>query len=390
MEQKTINLFLEIIKAVINGTKLSESCISQLDDITLKQLYALAQKHDLAHFITFALNNCNTNYDNVLSGKGKIIIAGAIYRYEQKQYCLNRIYEIFEKNGIDFVPLKGAIIAQYYPEPWMRTSCDIDILVKKEQISKAIQLLEKNEWALKEKTVYNDYSLYYKDLVHLELHFNIRETFASLDKVLDTVWDSVEVSDGFTHKFRQNNEFILFHLLAHMSYHFLGGGCGVRSFIDIWLLLKKVEYDKNKLYQLCKLANIDKFCDSVFKLINVWFGEEEYTQTIKDMEKYVLMGGTYGENNQRIAVQQIKTGGKLQNVLNRIFMPYETLNIKYPSLKNRKYLTPVYQIIRLIDAIRDRRIKTTVRELRINSELSDETIGQISKLLAEVGLDKLK
>lgn len=390
MEQKVVNLFLQIIKFVINGTKLSDEIVSKLDDITVKQLYALAQKHDLAHFIALAVKNCDLNLDKGLLQQSKIILAGAVYRYEQKQYCLKHIYELFEKNDIDFVPLKGAVIAEYYPEPWMRTSCDIDILIKKEQIAKAIQLLQTNEWVLKEKTVYNDYSLYYKDLVHLELHFNIRETFASLDKVLDKVWDNTEICDGFTHKLKQNNEFVLFHLLAHMSYHFLGGGCGVRSFIDIWLLSKKMEYDKDKLYQLCKAANIERFCDSVFNLIKVWFGEEKYTQTIMNMEKYVLTGGTYGENNQRIAVQQIKTGGKVKNVLNRIFMPYGTLVYKYPSLKDKRYLTPIYQIIRWMDAIKDRRIKTTVKELRINSKLSDETIYQITKLLAEVGLDKLK
>ncbi|MBO4954226.1 MAG: nucleotidyltransferase family protein, partial [Clostridia bacterium] len=35
---------------------------------------------------------------------------------------------------IDFMPLKGAVIRQYYPEPWMRTSCDIDIHVKKDRL----------------------------------------------------------------------------------------------------------------------------------------------------------------------------------------------------------------------------------------------------------------
>ena len=34
-----------------------------------------------------------------------------------------------KKVQIPFLPLKGSVIRQYYPEPWMRTSCDIDILV---------------------------------------------------------------------------------------------------------------------------------------------------------------------------------------------------------------------------------------------------------------------
>ncbi len=389
MEQRIVNLFLQIIKAVASNTKLTQGVVSHLNDVTVKQLYALAQKHDLAHFIALSVKKSEIKLDNALSESGKIIIAKALYRYEQKQYCLNAVYEAFEKNGIDFVPLKGAVIAQYYPEPWMRTSCDIDILVKKDDITSAIEILKANEWVLKEKTVYNDYSLYFKDLVHLELHFNIRETFASLDKVLDLVWDNVETTQGFTHNFRQSNEFLLFHLLAHMSYHFIGGGCGVRSFIDIWQLTQKLQYDEAKLKKLCRAANIDRFCESVFELIKVWFGEHEHTETTLSMQEFVLSGGTYGQSKQKIAVEQIRTGGSFKNVLNRIFMPYETLVFRYPSLKNRRYLTPIYQVVRLCDAIKQNRLKASLGELKTNAQLSDDTLNKISKLLTDVGLDKI-
>ena len=35
---------------------------------------------------------------------------------------LEEICEILKEENIDFIPLKGAFIRNYYPEPWMRTS----------------------------------------------------------------------------------------------------------------------------------------------------------------------------------------------------------------------------------------------------------------------------
>ncbi len=42
------------------------------------------------------------------------------------------------------MPLKGSVIRNMYPEPWMRTSCDIDILVEKSSLDvakKAVQAI---------------------------------------------------------------------------------------------------------------------------------------------------------------------------------------------------------------------------------------------------------
>ena len=46
--------------------------------------------------------------------------------------CCNAL----EKAQIPFVPLKGSVIRKYYPEAWMRTSSDIDVLVHKEDVEK--------------------------------------------------------------------------------------------------------------------------------------------------------------------------------------------------------------------------------------------------------------
>ena len=67
----------------------------------------------------------------------------AVYRYERINYELNCLTEALNQAEMPFIPLKGSILRQYYPEPWMRTSCDIDILVREEDIDAATQAIEK-------------------------------------------------------------------------------------------------------------------------------------------------------------------------------------------------------------------------------------------------------
>lgn len=53
----------------------------------------------------------------------------------------NRICDALESVEISFLPLKGSVLRQYYPEPWMRTSCDIDILVHENDLEKTTEYL---------------------------------------------------------------------------------------------------------------------------------------------------------------------------------------------------------------------------------------------------------
>ena len=171
-----------------------------------------------------------------------------------------------------------------------------------------------------------------------------------------------------------------------MAYHFLNGGCGIRSFIDIWLLRDKLQFDEKVLRELCREANIEEFYNNILLLIGVWFKQQKHTQVTKNMESYILQGGVYGELLNRVAVQQVENGNRFKNILNRIFMPYESLIIKYPQLKEKKFLTPFFQVYRWIDVIKKGRIVRTFDELKINTDLSQEKINKISGLLRDIGL----
>ena len=151
------------------------------------------------------------------------------------------IYKLFEDNAIEFIPLKGAVIRQYYPEPYMRTSCDIDILVHEEDLERAKNaLVSALNYKSSEKISFHDISLFSLGGIHLELHYNLKEKRQNLDELLGKVWDyAVNTKEGKYFKL-QSPEFYIFYHIAHMANHFLRGGCGIRTFIDLYFIEKHI------------------------------------------------------------------------------------------------------------------------------------------------------
>jgi len=382
------SIFFALIRAGISNGCLSEEERIAFSEDMIPELYGVAKQHDLAHVLGYALKKEGFMPDEWKEKFEKSQFE-AVYRYEQMEYALGEIREIFENNAISFVPLKGAVIREYYPEPWMRTSCDIDVLIHEEDIDKAVSLLTENGWVAKDKLKVHDVSLYSPSGVHLELHFNLHENIKCLDFTLDRVWEYSYPIESGKYEHMQSKEFLIFHLLAHMSYHFIAGGCGVRSLIDIWLIEQNVDYDKHMLQKMCTDAKIDIFSDRINELSLTWFEKGEYTDITKNLERIILTGGVYGSGCNKISFDQAAAGGKGKNIIRRIFMPYERLIFIFPSLKGKKWLTPVCWIARWFRVIFKGRLMHAIGEINENTEKSRENLKETEEFLAEIGLDSI-
>lgn len=370
-----------------NRQALTEDDLKRLTSDDLQQLYALAEKHDLAHLVGHALfrggliDQASSWYQPFQKAQLK-----AVYRYEQSRHELMKIEEILEEAQIAYMPLKGAVVRDYYPEPWLRTSCDLDVLVQEEDLDRAVEALCRAGWSAKAKKAYHDISLYSAGGVHLELHFNIKENKDVLDRVLEAVWAHSAPESGQAYRYRQSNEFLLFHLLAHMSYHFTDGGCGVRSFLDIWLLRRALTWDDAALRRLCAEAQILKFYEAVLALTDVWFGGSAHTELTRQLEAFVTSGGVYGSTANRVMVNQAQTGGRLQNLRDRIFMPFGKLKTMYPVLQRHGWLCPVFEVVRWAQILASGRGRHAVHELKLNQSSSKEQVQEAGALLEKLGL----
>lgn len=380
----TETLLFALLRAAVCGETITDEVKNACTEENLIQVCALAQKHDLAHLIGHAVGNLGLPESDILM-KLKQLAIQAVYRYVKQDCEFERICQTLEQAQIPFIPLKGAVIRKLYPEPWMRTSCDIDILIHESDLEKAIDLLTSVlQYSTDHKKNYHDVSLFSKQGVHLELHFSIQETMENIDRLLSRVWDYAYPVTQY--RFALQNEFLMFHLLAHMSYHFIGGGCGIRPFLDIFLLRKQKKYDEFILRGYLAQCGIEKFYDSVLDLINVWFQGGTSTALTGRMERYLLSGGTYGSQEQRIAVRQQRQGGRLGYLLSRVFMPYRVLKIRYRVLDRYPILFPVMQVYRWIELLFGGRLNRSVKEAKIVWQTDDAQSKEANDFLRQIGL----
>lgn len=384
----TAELLFALLRNEIGEIPLDMDIKNCITDEALTALYKLSKAHDVAHLVADALDKNDLFLEELETKKYFLQQRSmSIYRYEQIAYELEEICRVFKEGKIEHIPLKGSVIRKYYPQPWMRTSCDIDILVKTEYVDGAANLLEKKLHYKNKSKGSHDISLFSESGVHLELHYDTVEEgrAQNANEILSHLWETC-VSENGTYCYALSAEMFYFYHVAHMAKHFEEGGCGLRPFLDIWILDKKMELDSQKRDGLLKRGGLFTFAKTARALSQVWFSGEAHTEITKELETFVLQGGVYGSVKNKVALQQKKKGGKLGYLRERIFLPYQRLRYWYPVLQKHKWLTPFFQVVRWFRFLFKGNVKAAGREIKQNASLDEETRERAAELLKKLQL----
>lgn len=382
MDEKVVKLLFALLRSAINNVPLDEKAKALYSDGLLQPLFTIAKKHDITHLAALGIKN------NDLGGKYiKIIekeIFRAQYRYTKLKHETDQLYEILEQEKFRFIPLKGSIIRNYYPEAWMRSSCDVDLLVEEKNVDEIAQMLVEKMHYRYEKKNYHDISLKSPYNIQLELHFNIKENMETMDEVLSECWSHAIKQTCYKYQF--NNEFFMFHQIAHAAYHFLHGGCGIRSLMDLWILNQKFQYDYRELEIFLKRAGLFEFAGEMENLSRVWFENGEYTETAYQMENYIFRGGVYGSRNNLANVKTANGIGKIHAFTELMFLKQDDLEKIYPIIKKYPILYPFLQVKRWFK-IFDKDKRKKIEDLtRIQNSVLQEDVDQVRKMLEKLNL----
>ncbi len=376
-----IETMMELIRIGICPSATTEKI--ELDEEQAKRLFLLSKSHDMAHLVGYALNSLKVELPEAVAKKFQQEQTMAVYRYEQQNYELEEICRVLEETKIEFVPLKGSVLRDLYPQAWLRTSCDIDILIHEEALSLAIDALKNIGYRIESKN-YHDVSLFSPNNVHLELHFCILENMPNLDKVLKKAWEYVQFTQ--TNKGAFTNNFFIFHIFAHMAYHFLSGGCGIRSLVDVWILSHNGGSSYETAKELLEQAGIYQFATEINNLVEVCFSQQEPDEFSEQLLSYIVSGGVYGTSKNRIAVKKSKSNSTLKYAWKRVFLPYRNMVVHFPILKKVPILLPFFWIIRFFQMIFGGKSKKVVTELKTAKTVTDDEVNEMQELCSRLGL----
>ncbi|MBR7146523.1 MAG: nucleotidyltransferase family protein, partial [Oscillospiraceae bacterium] len=205
--------------------------------------------------------------------------------------------------------------------------------------------------------------------------------------VLSCVWEDAREKTPGSFQRCMSDEMFYFHHMAHMAKHFETGGCGIRPFLDVWILTHRKAHDRKKREELLRKGGLLTFAQAVEQTAEVWFSGVGADAVTKQIGDYILRAGIYGNRENRAAIGQAKMGGKLRYVLlRRVFMPYEYLKAEYPVLEKHRWLFPFYQFVRWGRMLFGGGLSRTAKELKANAGSSDEMFANAAELLERLGL----
>ncbi len=162
---------------------------------------------------------------------------------------LEQIGLLFDQEGIDFIPLKGMMLAEVvYKNPGLRQISDMDLLVRVEKIEDCKNLLVRSGWDCKEILGMNRKGedlflvahpyLLSKGKVNIELHQHIHNGHAGYKVPIEHYWNRAKAFPFLKSKAMfLAPEDLLQHLALHLYKHLENGQMKACSYYDIALVM---------------------------------------------------------------------------------------------------------------------------------------------------------
>lgn len=380
-------LLFAMLRSVICGWNVTDEVKNACTPELLQKTFVLAQKHDLGHLVGQAaadwkLPECET------VAAAKQTAMQAFYRYMRTEHVYVRLCKTLEEAQIPFIPLKGSVLRESYPQPWMRTSCDIDVLVPMKQLEKAAGVLSDKLSYRRGGKGDHDISFYAPENVHVELHYQAVDEgrFPEAQELLKEIWDYASPLKGYTYHCLLSDAMFYFYHIAHMAKHLENGGCGIRPFLDLWIMDHRIQEDVAQRDEMLLQGGMMRFAKAARGVSEAWLSGEALCAEDAVFEQFVLTGGVYGTLEAQVAVAQTQKGGKLRFVLGKIFLPYEEMKYYYPVVASHRWLMPFCQVRRWFRILFCGGVRRSVDQLKTNAGRSKSEMKTTEDMLKYLGL----
>lgn len=359
------------------------------EGFTLEEGDELIQSQSLVPLIFQGACNCKIPADSEIMGRYQTGYLRTVIHSEQQDRAVNRIFQVFEENGIDYMPLKGCNLKKLYPRPELRIMGDADILIRLEQYEKIEPLIAQLQYEKVSETAHE--FCWKSKVLFLELHKRIIDpNHEDLCGYFGDGWDKAILDEGHRYMLSREDEFIF--LFTHMTKHFRLTGIGARLFVDLYLYRRAYpQMDEAKIEAAMKQLGILDFYRNVMKMLEVWF-EDRQPDAVTDMiTEYIFSSGNWGSQENKVYAKELKKEENIKNsrfrsLMRTLFIPLEEIQSSYNILYKFPILLPVFWVVRWFDVLLHRRGNIKKRMDIVNS-VTDEKLRQRQEAFRAMGLD---
>ena len=350
---KDIDDLIYLLTCAINQRKPDTE---RIDQMNLEFVYRWAEFHSVASLAAFALETVIELPETFLRAKKKAIRKLVLFDVER-----NRIYSQLNREKIWYMSLKGIVLKDCYPGHCLREMSDNDILCDAGRMDDVKRIMEDLRFQCTEYEKRVD-DTYVKPPVVFEMHrclFDKKESELFYSYYKD-IKSRLLPDDKCEYEYRFTPEDFYIYMIAHEYKHYILGGTGLRSLLDICVYLKRWnnQLDWDYIYGELDQLKIKDFEQKTRKLAESAFSGTPLGETEKEELIYYLSSGTFGNTEHALTNHIAKAlsgddsaGSKRQYYKDRLFMTEKSMKKNYPFFYRHKYLIPVLHVYRLLRAV---------------------------------------
>jgi hypothetical protein len=274
---------IAVISHVLHGKELPEQ-------IHWDQVISLAIQHKLMAFVYRAIAG-RKNLPASLVSRVETIHFGATGEQMRQEHYATELFTALRQRGIRYMPMKGYLMRELYPNPAWRTSSDLEILCDEEHRGDVGQILAGYGFSRISLRPHTD--VWALDHVVITIHTRIAEEKDPLGAYFSSVWEKLETDDGIL--YRMTDEDYCIYILHQMSKYIYLGRISIRQILDLYIY-RHAKVDLNRAYVEAALEELGilKFTLGIERLCEVWFGDEEQTNDTMTLGSFIAANSAYG------------------------------------------------------------------------------------------------
>ena len=337
---------LKLIYAAIMKQKMELSI-----DFSFKTVMPIIKEHNIIALCYYGAIECGI--DKYSAEMRALFNYVCLYtcNSEQQDYVAEEVFSAFDKNGIDYMPLKGILLKKMYPCSEMRVMGDLDILIKTEQyplIKSVFQALNYSEISESDHEL-----IWNSNGVQIELHKRLIPSYnKDYYSYFGDGWTLAKKHTGT--KYQMTDEDQLIYLFTHFAKHYRDGGIGIKQMVDLWVYEKsKSSLDKAYLKNELTSLSLYDFYKNISDTLSVWFENGKANETTDLITETIFSSGVFGKHEAHVLSEGVKLAttsdsksAKKKKIVHSIFLPYSSMCKKYSILNRVPVLLPIMWIVR--------------------------------------------
>lgn len=367
---------LYLVQCGINSIIPDPERVSKMD---LEKVYARSRSQSLEALTYMALESLlEPNPQTQISDAKQVLPKWkeaknkAVAKNLMMDIAREELFAFLKAREIWHVALKGVVLCHMYPQYGMRQMADNDILFDPSFRQEVHDWFVEQGYKVESFQQTNHDEYLKKPVYNFEMHTALFQESEQprLTQYYLTIRDRLIQKDGQSFEYCMTDEDFYLYLVAHEYKHFLNGGTGLRSLVDVYICNKvKDKMDQSYLKQQLDQMGILEFEHEIKalaqKVLNSEAATEKFFNALSVKEQVMLeelvSSSTYGMKqrfwkNQLLKIQpntnRMSITIKLRYSIHRLF-PDRTYMEEWcqqyaPYFLQHKWLMPLASIWRII------------------------------------------